>query len=69
MRAAHQRVYSAVAPWAVGCSLNFVYGRRSDQEFTDQVYDKATLRRLAELKRTYDPGNLFRRNQNIRPLV
>ena len=27
----------------------------------------ATFERLRELKRVYDPGNLFRRNHNITP--
>ncbi|MFD3514769.1 FAD-binding oxidoreductase [Streptomyces sp. NPDC058657] len=67
VRAAHKRVYDAVAPWTVGRSLNFVYGRRTDDEFVDQVYDRATLERLTELKGVYDPNNVFRRNQNVRP--
>ena len=33
------------------------------------AYPVATYERLAEVKRHYDPGNLFRLNQNIRPSV
>ncbi|MFC7303450.1 FAD-binding oxidoreductase [Streptomyces monticola] len=67
VRAAHRAVYEAVAPWTVGRSLNFVYGRRAEDEFVTEVYDKETLDRLARLKAVHDPDNLFRRNQNIRP--
>jgi hypothetical protein len=31
------------------------------------AYPGATYDRLAEIKRRYDPTNLFRRNQNIPP--
>jgi hypothetical protein len=31
------------------------------------AYGDATYQRLARLKREYDPANLLRRNQNVRP--
>jgi FAD/FMN-containing dehydrogenase len=32
-----------------------------------EAYPGATWDRLVEVKRRYDPGNLFRHNQNIPP--
>jgi FAD/FMN-containing dehydrogenase len=37
------------------------------EERTRAAYPEATWNRLAEVKRRYDPTNLFRLNQNIPP--
>ena len=34
-----------------------------------RAYPPATLERLAEVKRRYDPDNLFRRNLNVQPAM
>jgi FAD/FMN-containing dehydrogenase len=34
-----------------------------------RAYPPATLERLAEVKRHYDPDNLFRRNLNVQPTM
>jgi hypothetical protein len=58
--------YAAIAPHATnGAYINFM-----GEEAPDRVraaYRSASYERLVALKRTYDPGNLFRVNQNIRP--
>jgi hypothetical protein len=37
------------------------------EDGTRRAYPPATLERLAEVKRRYDPDNLFRLNSNVRP--
>jgi FAD/FMN-containing dehydrogenase len=48
-----------------GAYVNFV-GDEGEARIHD-VYPEPTRRRLAEIKRRYDPTNLFRLNQNIPP--
>jgi FAD/FMN-containing dehydrogenase len=60
-----RRMSEAMRPHGNGVYVNFL-----DREGDDRVraaYGEAKYRRLAALKRTWDPGNLFRLNQNITP--
>jgi FAD/FMN-containing dehydrogenase len=48
-----------------GVYVNFLGDEGPDQ--VRHAYPGPTWDRLVEVKRRYDPGNLFRRNQNIPP--
>jgi FAD/FMN-containing dehydrogenase len=48
-----------------GSYVNFM-GQGEDQERVRATY-RDHYDRLAQVKRTYDPDNLFHANQNIRP--
>jgi FAD/FMN-containing dehydrogenase len=56
--AATMRPYSSGAPY-----LNFTH----EADRVRDAYGEAKYARLVALKDKYDPGNLFRLNQNIRP--
>ena len=60
-----RRMWEAMRPHGNGVYVNFL-----DREGNDRVraaYGEAKYRRLAALKRAWDPDNLFRLNQNITP--
>jgi FAD/FMN-containing dehydrogenase len=60
-------LFEATRPHAVGTAyINFM-----PEDETDRVQTAygGSYRRLAELKRRYDPQNLFRMNQNVAPSV
>ena len=59
------RYFAAIAPKASGVYSNFL-GDEGDARVRD-AYPAGTYERLVDVKRRYDPSNLFRRNQNIRP--
>ena len=54
------------APHATGgVYVNFMPEDEADR--VGGAYRQPTMPRLAALKARYDPGNLFRLNQNVRP--
>ena len=56
----------ALRPWTMtGMALNFMSD--IDDTRVRHTFGAAKYERLVALKDEYDPGNLFRRNQNIRP--
>ncbi|WP_447037446.1 FAD-binding oxidoreductase [Streptomyces sp. DSM 118878] len=62
VRAVHAEAFGHLAGQAMGRSLNFAFG---GGDRPDGLYDPRTRKRLAELKATYDPANLFRRNYGV----
>jgi FAD/FMN-containing dehydrogenase len=58
--------YAAISPCANGSSyVNFM--ANEDEDHVRAAYSRTAYGRLVALKREYDPRNLFRLNQNIRP--
>jgi FAD/FMN-containing dehydrogenase len=64
MIAANRAFTAAMRPHGTGAAyLNFT----PEADRVRDAYGDATYARLAALKDRYDPANLFRLNQNIRP--
>jgi FAD/FMN-containing dehydrogenase len=60
-----RQLFESVAPFASG-SVYVNFMPDDEKERVEKAYG-SNYRRLAEIKRRYDPGNLFRMNQNIQP--
>jgi FAD/FMN-containing dehydrogenase len=60
-----QALSGAIRYLAKGAYLNFLDA--ADEDRLHEAYPDSTYRRLVEVKRRYDPANLFHRNLNIRP--
>ena len=60
-----EALHAALEPNSSGVYLNFLQAEGEDR--IREAYPAGTYQRLAAIKRQYDPANLFRMNQNIRP--
>ncbi|WP_081682620.1 FAD-binding oxidoreductase [Marmoricola sp. URHB0036] len=64
-RPALDAMWSRLGPSVHGAYANFL--STAGEEALAAVYPAATHERLAQVKRCYDPANLFSRNHNVRP--
>jgi FAD/FMN-containing dehydrogenase len=64
-RPALAAIWARLAPHVNGAYANFL--ATATEEDVAAIYPAETHRRLAAVKRQYDPGNLFTRNHNVRP--
>jgi FAD/FMN-containing dehydrogenase len=58
--------FDAMQPYASGVYVNYL-GVGDDPERVAEAYAGETYQRLRQIKRQYDPENVFHRNQNIPP--
>ncbi|SDS67873.1 FAD-binding oxidoreductase [Microlunatus soli] len=58
-------VWRRLAPHVRGAYASFL--STATEQDVDAIYPSATRRRLAMIKRRYDPGNVFAGNHNVRP--
>jgi FAD/FMN-containing dehydrogenase len=64
-RPALETIWRRLAPHVNGAYANFLAS--ATEEDVAAIYPTQTYKRLAAVKRQYDPGNLFARNHNVRP--
>ena len=67
---ATHRAWTDALHEALGANDAGVYSNFLEVEGEERIrsaYPSGTYERLSEIKRRYDPSNLFRMNQNIRP--
>ncbi|GAA2879467.1 FAD-linked oxidase [Actinoplanes cyaneus] len=68
MLAYEQRLIDALAPWSTGRRyLNFMFAADSAPQTAVLAWSPEAYPRLREIKRRYDPANVFRINHNIPP--
>jgi FAD/FMN-containing dehydrogenase len=60
-----ERLWDALKPFTSGVYVNFLDDE--GEERVHEAYPRMTYERLASVKRRYDPLNLFKLNQNIKP--
>ncbi len=60
-----ERLYEAMRPFGTGAYAGFLM--RDEEARINEVYPPATLARLRQVKRRYDPTNFFHHNLNIEP--
>ena len=65
-RPALDAIWERLAPHVDGAYANYLAS--ATEEDVAAIYPTRTYRRLAAVKRQYDPGNLFARNHNVRPI-
>jgi FAD/FMN-containing dehydrogenase len=65
-RAWTKKAFDTLTPFGSGAYVNFI--SEDDPERTrHDAYGEVRYTRLSQLKRQYDPENVFRLNQNIKP--
>ena len=67
LHASMEQIWQAIRPYAAGAYVNFLADE--GEERVHDAYPPATYARLVALKNRYDPTNLFRLNQNIKPTI
>jgi FAD/FMN-containing dehydrogenase len=60
-----EAIWGRLTPHVSGAYANFLAS--ATEEDVAAIYPPETYRRLAAIKRQYDPANLFARNHNVRP--
>ena len=60
-----RQAHENTKPFAQGVYVNFLF--QEEESRVKEAYSEETWQRLVDVKTKYDPNNLFRMNQNIKP--